>query len=148
MKRLAALVSSAVFIFVLTGCKPDYDVSYSDIGYLEVTAIVTAFEDYVISYDEVELVYEGSDRAKELGLRDMENGYVIYDPDTELKTAEMAPNISFYLQRWDEEKQAFDTVGVLGKDFHEEMESRSPDGILCGLKLLGKIVEVKEIVPQ
>lgn len=134
MKKLTTLVFLMICISVVAGCNRTYSVSYAGTG-TNAKGFVPALEDGVVSYNEVEFVYEGTDRAKELGIENTDNGYVIYDPEAEIKTATIATDAEFYLQRWIEADNTFGPVAVSAEEFQLELENRSPDGILCTLVL-------------
>lgn len=134
MKKLTTLVFLIVCIFAAAGCGRTYSVSSVGTG-INANGFVTALENGVVSYNVVEFVFEGTDRAKELGIENTDNGYVIYDSNAEIETAEVATNVEFYLQRWIEAENTFGPVAVSAEEFQLELENRSPDGILCTLAL-------------
>lgn len=141
------ILVAAVLIFSLTRCNqddPENQLTANPIIDLDssagvaktVTGFVTALENGVVFYNEVEFISEGTDRAKELGIENTDNGYEIYDPDAEIKTAAIATNMEFCLQRWTKEKNAIGPVVASQEEFLLELENRYPNGILCTLVLV------------
>lgn len=146
MKKLPVLALAIILILALSGCQ--YEESYGPLGTLE-SGYVTAIDGDTVYYNEVEIVYEGTDRARELvGYEDMEDGYMIYDTDSEIKTLELYDDATYNLLRWNEEDKDYKSTEVTRDEFVSEMESHAPDGFLCSMSLGEKVTNISEFKPR